>query len=288
MFISCINNNKQNIESFETTKVNFSDKQQSPYFKIDFIEGNDNLLDIKIDSIVYRDSIKNPSITSVYSKPVNDSIFKLSFNYGIGNSVEFVTYQLNTKSKEITKRTSFTANSSNVSISNEIISYPINQNFSSDFLYDLPYDEARSIHFSFETNSDKENGIANLTLYYQLIKNLHDTKSIQKLKLASDVDVLDIINQYCPISYTNYLTTFNDIGYYLEQSGLYEEAIYLLEKIINQHPDRTVAYINLGDAYWGLGDKDKAQQAYKTYVKQMKANAKGTKIPKQVLERINE
>ncbi len=85
-----------------------------------------------------------------------------------------------------------------------------------------------------------------------------------------------------------HLTFYNDKAYYLEQSGLYEEAINLLEKIINQHPNRTVAYINLGDAYWGLGNKDKAQQTYKTYVKQMKANAKGTKIPKQVLERIEE
>lgn len=82
------------------------------------------------------------------------------------------------------------------------------------------------------------------------------------------------------------LTFYNNKAYYLEQSGLYEEAIYILKKIVEEFPYRTVAYINLGDAYWGLGKKEKARQAYKTYVKQMKANGKEPKIPKQVLKRV--
>ena len=86
----------------------------------------------------------------------------------------------------------------------------------------------------------------------------------------------------------NNLVFFNDKAYFLEQSGLYEEAVYILKVIIKEFPNRTVAYINLGDAYWGLGKKEEAKQAYKVYVERMKAKNKEHKIPSQVLERIKE
>ncbi len=81
-----------------------------------------------------------------------------------------------------------------------------------------------------------------------------------------------------------YLNKSNNIAYYLEQAGYYKEAIYLLEKIIEKYPNRTVAYINLGDSYLKNGDKEKAIENYKTYVKQMKEKNKEKKIPKRVLE----
>jgi tetratricopeptide (TPR) repeat protein len=102
---------------------------------------------------------------------------------------------------------------------------------------------------------------------------------------------------YCDLKYLNLvknekitvsnLEYYNDKGYYLEQSGLYKEAIYLLEKIIENFPDRTVAYINLGDAYWGLGKKEHAKKAYLVYVEQMTSKNKKEKIgssPKVVCE----
>jgi tetratricopeptide (TPR) repeat protein len=87
------------------------------------------------------------------------------------------------------------------------------------------------------------------------------------------------------VSIRNAITKYNDIAYYLEQSGLYKEAIYLLEKVIENFPDRTVAYINLGDAYWGLGKKEHAKKAYLVYVEQMTSKNKKEKIPKRVVER---
>ncbi len=83
------------------------------------------------------------------------------------------------------------------------------------------------------------------------------------------------------------LIYYNDLAYYLEQSGNYEEAVYLLEQIIAQFPDRVVAYINLGDAYWGIGNYKKAKEVYKIYVEQMKANNKENKIPKRVFKRLS-
>lgn len=82
------------------------------------------------------------------------------------------------------------------------------------------------------------------------------------------------------------LTSYNNIAYYLEKAKAYNEASFLLEKILEEFPNRTVAYLNLGDAYWGLGDTGKAKAAYQTYIKQMKESDKEKKIPKVVLERV--
>ena len=82
------------------------------------------------------------------------------------------------------------------------------------------------------------------------------------------------------------LTTYNNIAYYLQKAGANEEAVFLLEKIIEKFPSRTVAYYNLGDAYWALGEKQKAMKAYTTYIEQMCQKGLQKKIPKVVLKRI--
>ncbi len=79
------------------------------------------------------------------------------------------------------------------------------------------------------------------------------------------------------------LTTYNNIAYYLQKAGANKEAAYLLEKIIEKFPNRTVAYYNLGDV---LGEKKKAIKAYTTYIEQMCQKSLQKKIPKVVLERI--
>ncbi|MFV0531847.1 MAG: tetratricopeptide repeat protein [Flavobacteriales bacterium] len=78
----------------------------------------------------------------------------------------------------------------------------------------------------------------------------------------------------------------NDLSYYLEQSGHYEQATILLEKIIKQFPERVVAYLNLADAYWGLGNQEKAKENYRKYISMMKAQGKDLKkIPRRAYER---
>ncbi|WP_072682722.1 M48 family metallopeptidase [Arcobacter sp. LA11] len=97
--------------------------------------------------------------------------------------------------------------------------------------------------------------------------------------------IKDILNEI-PILHKT-LTQYNNIAYYLEQAGAYKESIYLLEKIIEKYPNRTVAYINLGDSYLKSGNKEKAIENYKIYVKQMKEKNKEKKVPKRVLEIID-
>jgi tetratricopeptide (TPR) repeat protein len=92
------------------------------------------------------------------------------------------------------------------------------------------------------------------------------------------------INSFCFTNQT--LVQYNDMAYYLQKAGANKEAIFLLEKIIKKFPNRTVAYYNLGDAYWELGEKDKAIKAYTTYIEQMRNKGLQKKIPKEVLKRV--
>ena len=80
-------------------------------------------------------------------------------------------------------------------------------------------------------------------------------------------------------------TLYNDTAYYLQKAGENEEAIYLLEKILEKYPNRTVAHYNLADAYWELGDKKKAVESYNTYIEQMCNAGKEKRIPKVVIDR---
>ena len=132
-------------------------------------------------------------------------------------------------------------------------------------------------------NFQDENYNQNINDYFNDFKKHFESKSFNQLKLKGDTIVLK--QSLKNVTIRNAITKYNDIAYYLEQSGLYKEAIYLLEKVIENFPDRTVAYINLGDAYWGLGKKEHAKKAYLVYVEQMTSKNKKEKIPKRVVER---
>ncbi len=81
------------------------------------------------------------------------------------------------------------------------------------------------------------------------------------------------------------LTFSNNLGFLFEQTGHYAEAITLLRKVIQDNPQRTVAYLNLADSYWGAGNHASAKENYLHYVKLMRSADKGGKIPSRILER---
>jgi len=98
-----------------------------------------------------------------------------------------------------------------------------------------------------------------------------------------------------PLSYSNdsieYLDIkdvekLNNTSYFLEQSGDFHEAVFLLEKIIKKYPKRIVAYLNLADTYWGLKNKTKAKNYYRQYIELIKESRIENKIPERVLERL--
>ena len=129
-----------------------------------------------------------------------------------------------------------------------------------------------------------------LNLYKKNLKKFSkEMKSMILYNYNKDTNCLpsEYLNRYLYLKYPKTINKSNDIAFFFEQAGAYQEAIYLLEKIIEKYPNRTVAYINLGDSYLKDGNKEKAIENYKIYVKQMKDKNKEKKIPKRVLKEIN-
>jgi hypothetical protein len=79
--------------------------------------------------------------------------------------------------------------------------------------------------------------------------------------------------------------SYNDIAYYWQQAGFNDDAIWLLEKVISNSPERAVAYLNLADAYWVRDEKRIASGHYKKYSELMVLSGKQQKIPERARER---
>ncbi len=130
-----------------------------------------------------------------------------------------------------------------------------------------------------------EKKCTNRFLIKRSFEEIYDRVKIKKTIEYPTYDRLAYyLNEYRLAS--NTLRQYNDIAYYLEQGESFKESLYILQKIIEEFPNRTVAYINLGDAYWGLDNKDKAKEAYEKYILLMKSNGKQSKIPQQIYDRV--
>jgi tetratricopeptide (TPR) repeat protein len=116
---------------------------------------------------------------------------------------------------------------------------------------------------------------------------LEITNSLNENKNLINCEFIFSILNISPITIRN-VVLYNNLAFALEQLVKYNESIYLLQKVLKKFPNRTVAYINLGDAYWGLKENSKAKQAYQKYIELMKASGKESKIPKRVFERVKE
>lgn len=84
------------------------------------------------------------------------------------------------------------------------------------------------------------------------------------------------------------LANANDLAYYLQQNKKPLEASIILSSITQNFPERTVAYLNLGDALWDLnspGFQEASRKYYKIYSEKMKSSGKQNNIPKRVEER---
>lgn len=122
------------------------------------------------------------------------------------------------------------------------------------------------------------------------IKLLKDLEKEIQLKSRRDLKSYDLIYFWklinnIPIN-NKTVTLYNNIAYYLQEKRKNDEAIYLLNKVIESYPKRVVAYYNLGDAYWDSYNKFKAKKAYKKYVYLMKKLNKTNKIPQKIEQRL--
>jgi len=105
--------------------------------------------------------------------------------------------------------------------------------------------------------------------------------------IRTDIDFLRLVLSTLQLDRST-VTHYNNIAYYLEQAGHYDSAIHLLEKIVKDFPDRVVAYINLGDAYWGLEQHTEAREAYQAYIRLMRESNREQRIPQRVFDRVGD
>jgi tetratricopeptide (TPR) repeat protein len=63
-----------------------------------------------------------------------------------------------------------------------------------------------------------------------------------------------------------YIAAVNNYAYYLQLQGKHAEVIPVFQKIIELDPERTVAYLNLADSLWAVGEKNQARKRYSEYV----------------------
>ena len=82
------------------------------------------------------------------------------------------------------------------------------------------------------------------------------------------------------------VSIYNDIAFYLGEGHNYNSSLYILKKIIKIYPNRIVAYLNIADVYWEIGNKDHAKVYYQEYISRMCKIGKKSIIPKRVFQRV--
>jgi hypothetical protein len=78
----------------------------------------------------------------------------------------------------------------------------------------------------------------------------------------------------------------NDLGFFLSEAGLNDRAVPVLRRVVARAPDRTVAYLNLADAEYTLGDAETARGHYRQYLTLMERAGNARKVPPRVADRV--
>ncbi|WP_392562256.1 tetratricopeptide repeat protein [Orbus sturtevantii] len=120
-----------------------------------------------------------------------------------------------------------------------------------------------------------------------LLKQDHTDEESNIIGHLWSIETIDSIISDIPITQNN-VESYNNIAYYFEKMELYDESIFILDKIVSLYPNRTVSYINLGDTYWKLGKKDEALKAYQKYIDFMTKNGKKNRIPARIIEHMTQ
>lgn len=132
----------------------------------------------------------------------------------------------------------------------------------------------------------KGNALSQFSQYLSTFRSSYKNKSLEKLKSIGFDEIAEML-YFNPLSESN-VNDYNDIAYYNASTQKGDQSsILLLKKIVEKYPDRVVAYLNLGDSYWAIDNKEYAKEAYQKYLELMKDQNKDlSKIPARVEERI--
>ncbi|WP_081894876.1 tetratricopeptide repeat protein [Burkholderia paludis] len=130
---------------------------------------------------------------------------------------------------------------------------------------------------------------------YSYYLSMVHSEAIIFLKSNLPGDAVDILSPYVTSYQEKWLherntrdiliSSLNDYAYALQLVKRNGEAVSILETVLSVAPNRAVAWLNIADSYWDLGDSQKARPAYKKYVDLMTRSGSAEKIPARVNER---
>jgi hypothetical protein len=116
---------------------------------------------------------------------------------------------------------------------------------------------------------------------------LYKRKEMLKIKSISETEFYDIGSPFDVLETHEDIVKANDIAFMISEAGDFNRAIIMLNKVLTVDSNRVVAYLNLADSYWGIGDKSNAAINYYKYVELMKVQQKDLKrIPSYVYKRL--
>lgn len=222
------------------------------------------------------ESFDGPPTITIECKPNG---FNLVYEYQVGNSYHWYTHVFMKDAEALFMLTSTFTHSSDrngIALLGTLLESPIAIKDYSGIV-----DEAETELYQFTGFQEGEE--PEITPFYERVKASKEDK--KTMKLLAEPFVVDYMLDV--ITTENTVSQLNDIAYYFEQAGFFDAAISLLTELISSNPKRTVAYINLGDAYWGLQKVDEAKEAYNEYVGQMIEKGLEAKIPERVNIRLD-
>ena len=88
--------------------------------------------------------------------------------------------------------------------------------------------------------------------------------------------------QQAGLSKEQYIARLNDYAFFLQETDRDDQAVPIFREVINEDPEREVAYLNLADSLWRLGEPDEANQFYDRYRKLMIAHHLKQQVPSRV------
>ncbi|SJN59074.1 hypothetical protein VR7878_03208 [Vibrio ruber DSM 16370] len=264
--------------------------------------------DGKLDYVVYSKPFMGDELYFFVNKNNKYYLSLKGYNFSQdGGYIMTNIYPASDKSNRLNIRTSFPG-AGNGEI-NYLISYENKKYFLDETIHTVRYSfdkDGRVDICTVKQNIDLQMlySKSNISLHEIPSEDERDEKCTILFKITASID--DFIQRVREEPYSTYETTqryealinkykitnknvtqYNDLAYFLEKRGAYKESIFVLRHIVKDFPSRTVAYINLGDALWGKKDRDKAKDAYQTYIKLMKERGNESKIPKQVFKRVS-
>lgn len=273
-------------EKSEKEKSNVSSEQQSKSIIPDADGSNQNckvltkdkdlILDCGRKQIVYKNLIVNEmSISTELIQNENNSFSLL--------------YELNASATKMKEKYDFIYSDQGITlVDKEIMKFGqeglmINRIYVEDFdMSNKTYDDLQSLGSELPDNFELTRSSMSI---YDSKKTLFATQDFQSTIENLFVEYPDMGQSQTKIINVE---SANNQAFALEKLGANEESKTLLEEITRQFPDRIVAYLNLGDVYWKLNEKDKAKENYIQYISLMKTQKKDlSKIPKRVYDRIN-